>query len=297
MINIGVLGLNETNIDLKEALINTKCNELFLFGIDSNSVLLEYFPDCTLLNDFQALLDCTELLFFYNFDSSQLEFVHEAIRQGNHVHINNVQTLSLEDISELNNISKEANVKVSLDFPQLYQPIIQHVTKVKRDYQAIHIKDANTHLHEDIRILNAIRTLMFVVRKEIKTIHTYRFSALGDSKSYINIRLEFSNGSIASIDLQNYSPYRFEKYEFITDGEILNFELNHESNVITMNELRIDNNYSNVLKLDTMTTHQAQWSSLLYHINQNTNSENCISELYHTYDTYHKIIKKLGAIQ
>lgn len=209
---IGLIGINSVKEE-KHFEIIQKALKNNLFGIFSPHTEeihalskknnIKMYPSAT------ALLKDVDAIYFANSIKPNINFAINALKNSCHVFIENFSDISLDEIKQLYKLSSEARVQLQIKQTILFTPEYKLIKKelsnpkfVEINYMFNKILRQQDYFYE---IFNAIGFISSSINSGIKKINITPVKIDENILSFAFIYLEFDNGSIAKIKLNNLS--------------------------------------------------------------------------------------------
>jgi|GEM_PF-3204470 hypothetical protein len=167
---------------------------------------------------------------YIDVDQPSFDLIQMGIKKSNHLFLRSVPALSIYETRQLINLVNEAGTCLMIFNPLTYVSeniqILDHLTKLK----LISIRLKLDPEEFEKQFLSLLLYLKTIEKSEIKRIDV--FALEGENQlSLINLRISFSTGSIAQIDLSEKFSSKHSFIEiFQNDESIISLPSNHIEN-------------------------------------------------------------------
>lgn len=211
MLAIGLLGINRIESEIITLL--KKSSVFKITGIFSHN----YFECKKIAQKFEIhhFTSPEEIIenaaIFYQIDNVKeyFDILIEGLKNGKHLFIENIGEQSVEDLSDLIKIAEESNSVIQFRKKNVYTPSFLSLKEKIKNPQLIEIdqKINETEISTNSLIFNYIiydiDLISTLFKSEIRRISATGFSIFNNNIDLILSRIEFSNGCIINIKLEN----------------------------------------------------------------------------------------------
>ena len=211
MLTIGLLGINR--IDNEIITILKKTDFLNVAGIFSHN----YFECKKIAQKFEIphftaaeeIIENAAIFYLIDNVKEYFDILVEGLKKGTHLFIENIGEQSIEDLSDLIKIAEESNSIIQFRKKNIYTPSFLSIKEKIKNPQLIEIEQKinKPEISSDSLIFNYIiyniDLINDLVKSEIRKISASGFSIFSNDIDLISSRIEFSNGCIINIKLEN----------------------------------------------------------------------------------------------
>ncbi len=236
MINIGIVGANETSKRHIEKLLELKEFKLVGFydhDIESSNIVEEKY-NIPRFENYQDLIRQVDAVDILTPVGSHYQFASNAIRSCRHVFVKQVLSENLEEAKELNKLADEANIQLYVSHHEKFHPNYQmlkrlldqpfYIESARFDPNIINYSQENMVfdmlLHELELILNLVKANVKKVRATGACLH----HAHAD---FINVRIEFDNGCVLNMVCGNFESEQKNAIRFFQKNRTYNLNLDN----------------------------------------------------------------------
>ncbi len=300
MVKIGVIGKGGQINSHIEYFRSTSNVELSAVYITDTSVKLK--TACPVYSSLDELIEISDAIYILETDDSPFEIVLKAFRNGKHVFIEHISALSLNEIEELLNSRKEANVKCMIGSTVLCHPVYMAIKNETINPQFIESQRRIANDKNDSRniildlMLQDLAIVLNMVKSEIKRISANGLKVMNDTVDIANARLEFSNGCVAILTVSKTGMSDENYINFYEENKVLSIDFKH-SKAFTYTKSRnsegqIEPTYLTSAPIDSF---QYQLENFRDSIAENAIPLLKLREGYEKLDIAHKILKKINS--
>ncbi len=209
---IGLIGINSSKEEKSFESIqqSLKSNILGIFSPNTEEMHafaqkydIKKYPSAT------TLFQDVDAVYFANSLKPNVDFAIHAIKNSCHLFIENIFDLSTEEVKQLFKLAFEAEVQIAIKQTILYTPEFK---LIKKELQQTKYVEMDCSFNQILRkkdyffeIFEAVRFVSACINSGIKKINTTPVKIDETIFSFVFIFLEFDNGSIAKIKLNNLS--------------------------------------------------------------------------------------------
>ena len=228
---IGLIGINSIKEEGKLELIqNTLKDNLFaLFSphFDDMHIFAKKY-NMKVYSSANNLFMDVDAIYFANSLKPNIDFAIQSLKNSCHLFIENISELSIEEIKQLYKLAFEARVQLVIKETILFTPefklIAEEITAFKIieiEYLFNHFLRKQNYFYETYE---AVRVVSACIQSGIKKITTTPVEIEPNLLSFVFILLEFDNGSVAKIKLNNLAQENDKKIEIYETSDF--FEIN-----------------------------------------------------------------------
>jgi hypothetical protein len=298
MVKIGIVGNIEQLGSNAEYFLTT--DNISISGLYHNGQIKENIEGITSFSNLNTLLDVSDAIFILASEQDSYEISIQAFRNGKHVFLEQISTLSVDQIGQLLKSRKEANVKCMVGSKELCHPAFlaishQQLTPlfIESQRSITYNKDNTKNIILDL-MMKDIAVVLNIVKSDIKRIWANGHKILGDQTDMANARLEFSNGCVAVLSVDKNSQHNQSHLKIYEEANItsIDFELSQTS-VLTIAERDNSLLTSTLLPLEEVDPFRYQLENFRDSILTDANPLLKLREGYEKLDIAHKILKKI----
>lgn len=223
MLKIGIFGSNHLAALHTDAIGNIEGLEIAGFydtdghfaGQDNGNI---HFPN---FNSLTELLEASDIIDIVSTDIPLFSFASKAIKESKHLFIEKPLVSNLKEVTTLLSLASEANVKVQIGYIERFNPALQAVLPYLKNPMFIESQRLVpfSSVHSDASVVSDLMVhdidiILSVVKANIKRVHATGVKVFGNSPDIVNARLEFDNGTTASLTANRISSkdIRFSKF-------------------------------------------------------------------------------------
>ena len=298
MVKIGIIGNIEhlgSNVEYFLTIKNVNISGAYCDGQG-----IENIAGIQSFSDLNTLLELSDAIYILASEQDPYEISIQAFRNGKHVFLEQISTLSVDQIGQLLKSRKEANVKCMIGSKELCHPAFlavshQHLTPlfIESQRSLIFDKDNSKHIILDL-MMKDIAVVLNIVKSDIKRIWANGHKIIGDQNDMANARLEFSNGCVAVLSVDTNSQHSQSHLKIYEEHKIttIDFELSQTS-VLTRAENDNSLLTATLLPLEEADPLRYQLENFRDSILTDANPLLKLREGYEKLDIAHKILKKI----
>lgn len=236
MINIGIVGANETSKRHIEKLIELK--EFKLVGFyDHDSMSAAVIEEKYQIPRFERYADLIKQVDAVNILTpvgSHYQFASNAIRSCRHVFIKQVLSENLEEAKELNQLADEANIQLYVSHHEKFHPNYQTLKRLldqpfyiecaRFDPNIINYSGENMVF--DL-LLNELELVLNLVKARVKKVRATGACLHHNHLDFINARIEFDNGCVLNMVCGNFKSEQKNSIQFFQRNRTYNLNLDN----------------------------------------------------------------------
>lgn len=305
MINIGIVGANETSKRHIEKLIELK--EFKLVGFydhDSMSAsLLQERYGIPRFDNYSDLIKSVDAVNILTPVGSHYQFASNAIRNCRHVFVKQVLSENLDEAKELNQLADEANIQLYVSHHEKFHPNYQTLKRLLD--QPFYIESARfdpnilNYSAENMvfdLLLNELELVFNLVKARVKRVRATGASLHSQNVDFINARIEFDNGCVLNMVCGNFKSEQQNSIKFFQKNRTYNLNLDNFKismlNSSVPEQVEHELNLAKSKNINDMIKRELSYfaSSISNHsLNLRTHYDN-----YQTLEVAHEIIDKLN---
>ncbi|MCG9879290.1 MAG: Gfo/Idh/MocA family oxidoreductase [Bacteroidia bacterium] len=305
MINIGIVGANETSKRHIEKLIELK--EFKLVGFyDHDSMSASMIQERYGIPRFEQYLDLVKSVDAVNILTpvgSHYQFASNAIRNCRHVFVKQVLSENLDEAKELNQLADEANIQLYVSHHEKFHPNYQTLKRLLD--QPFYIESARfdpnilNYSTENMvfdLLLNELELVFNLVKARVKRVRATGASLHSQNVDFINARIEFDNGCVLNMVCGNFKSDQPNSIKFFQKNRTYNLNLDNFKismlNSSVPEQVEHELNLAKSKNINDMIKRELSYfaSSISNHsLNLRTHYDN-----YQTLEVAHEIIDKLN---
>lgn len=305
MINIGIVGANETSKRHIEKLIELK--EFKLVGFydhDSMSAsLLQERYGIPRFDNYSDLIKFVDAVNILTPVGSHYQFASNAIRNCRHVFVKQVLSENLDEAKELNQLADEANIQLYVSHHEKFHPNYQTLKRLLD--QPFYIESARfdpnilNYSAENMvfdLLLNELELVFNLVKARVKRVRATGASLHSQNVDFINARIEFDNGCVLNMVCGNFKSEQQNSIKFFQKNRTYNLNLDNFKismlNSSVPEQVEHELNLAKSKNINDMIKRELSYfaSSISNHsLNLRTHYDN-----YQTLEVAHEIIDKLN---
>ncbi|HSH50297.1 MAG TPA: Gfo/Idh/MocA family oxidoreductase [Bacteroidales bacterium] len=228
---IGLIGVNSIKEEVKfEFIQQTLKNNLFaLFSphFDDMHIFARRY-NINVYSTANNLFMDVDAIYFANSLKPNIDFAIQALKNSCHLFIEDISELMIEEIKQLYKLAFEARVRLVVKETILFTPEFKFISEkistskiVELEYLFNRLLRKQDYFYETYE---AVRVVSACIRSGIKKINTTPVEIEPNLLSLVFILLEFDNGAIAKIKLNNLAQENDKKIEIYETGNF--FEIN-----------------------------------------------------------------------
>lgn len=145
-------------------------------------------------------LVCNSDATYINIQSPSFELVQMVIRKSNHLFLNTIPNFDLDQTKQLINLANEAGTNILLFNPLIFLNKKFQIQKYQNKLKLIHIRLALDSTDFESQLLNLLLFMTAIEKSEVRKSDVFAFEGVKKS-SLINLRIQFSSGTVAQIEL------------------------------------------------------------------------------------------------
>ncbi|MCE2741718.1 MAG: Gfo/Idh/MocA family oxidoreductase [Sphingobacteriales bacterium] len=236
MINIGIVGANETSKRHIEKLIELK--EFKLVGFyDHDSMSASMIEDKYQIPRFEHYKDLIKEVDAVNILTpvgSHYQYASNAIRNCRHVFVKQVLSENLDEAKELNQLADEANIQLYVSHHEKFHPNYQTLKRLLD--QPFYIESARFDPHilnyteENMvfdLLLNELELVLNLVKAKVKRVRATGACLHHNHVDFINARIEFDNGCVLNMVCGNFKSEQKNSIQFFQRNRTYNLNLDN----------------------------------------------------------------------
>ncbi len=298
MVRIGIIGSMER---IRSTMNYFRTTEgIVISGVLCNDQTCEEQGGIRTANDYTQLIEWSDAIYILSCAQDQYETSVQSFRQGKHVFLEQISTLSVDQIEQLLKSRKEANVKCIIGSQELCHPAFLAIKK--QTASPLFIVSQRNVVFDPENTKNIILELMMkdiavvlnLAKSDIKRIWANGHKIMSEQTDVANARLEFSNGCVAVLAVDKNASHTKSHLKIYTEKNILSidFELNRTSILHhPLNDQRILTSID--LPLEETDPFRYQLENFRDSILTNADPLLKLREGYKKLDIAHKILKKI----
>ena len=226
MINVGLIGntaiLEPHALRIKE---NPNVNIIGKASVGRNTQLNSFHYSIPEFNRVE-LIERAEVVLMDNSTPFPFKLMQEMIRKSKHIFCTEHPVLTIEECIELNKLSNESGSVIQVINPYYFTPAIQWMnaniqTPAFIEYSNFEDGTANESLYTMLLMLLGMTGI------SPKKIGAVTFPGYNNSK-FSNVRLEFSDGSVISLNFGNLESLSDFKIRIYADNQFVSFNFSQK---------------------------------------------------------------------
>lgn len=236
MINIGIVGANETSKRHIEKLIELK--EFKLVGFYDHdpvsSSLIQEKYDIPKFENYQELISKVDAVDILTPVGSHYQFASSAIRNCRHVFVKQVLSENLDEAKELNQLADEANIQLYVSHHEKFHPNYQtlkrlldnpfYIESARFDANVLNYSQENMVF--DL-LLNELELIFYMVKAKVKRVRATGACLHHQHVDFINARIEFDNGCVLNMVCGNFESEQKNAIRFFQKNRTYNLNLDN----------------------------------------------------------------------
>lgn len=236
MINIGIVGANETSKRHIEKLIELK--EFKLVGFydhdPASANLIEEKYGVQRFDDYLDMVKKVDAVDILTPVGSHYQFVSNAIRNCRHVFVKQVLSENLEEAKELNQLADEANIQLYVSHHEKFHPNYQmlkrlldqpfYIESSRFDPNVLNYSSENMVF--DL-LLNELELVLYLVKAKVKKVRATGACLHHSHVDFINARIEFDNGCVLNMVCGNFESEQKNSIRFFQKNRTYNLNLDN----------------------------------------------------------------------
>ncbi len=253
MIRIGVAGIDEISLNHLKAIHSLPGFQISgIYDSHTDNALelcekggLNYFED------FGELLQNSEVIDLASPHLNHFPLAINAIKKSKHLFIDRPVVSSPEEALQLINLSKEADVKVQVNYPERFNPA--YTAMLPCLTRPLYI-EAQRHIAFDDRrkeipivmdlMMHDIDVILSIVKANIRTVHATGVSVFNGSPDIVNANLEFDNGVVANLTANRIASKNIRRIKFYQHQARVQADfLKHRIKILRKQNEKIDDRF------------------------------------------------------
>ena len=234
MINIGIVGANETSKRHIEKLLELK--EFKLVGFyDHDCASAELIKEQYQLERYDSYPDLIKRVDAIDIQTpvgTHYQFASNAIRNLKHVFVKQVLSENMEEAKELNKLADEANIQLYVSHHEKFHPNYQLLKRLLDNpfyiesarFEPNIINYSPENLVFDL-LLNELELILNIVKANVKKVRATGACLHHTHVDFINARIEFDNGCILNMVCGNFESEQKNKIRFFQKNRTYSFNL------------------------------------------------------------------------
>jgi len=227
---IGIIGINtaqhEEQFKIIHNTLKKKLHGIFSHSEDAIPLCANY--NLKLYKSANELFDHVDAVYFANSLKSNYEFALSALKKSCHIFIEDIATLTIDEVKHLYKVAFEAGAKIQLKLTKAFTPEYLEVRDYMKDPKLIEINKSFTRFqrHDDYfsEILNNLFFAYQNINSGIKKIATLALPIDNSHFSLIQIRLDYDNGSVVNMKLNCITKEEISLADFHEKDKIINVD-------------------------------------------------------------------------
>lgn len=296
-LKIGLIGVGNLAM---QYLIRLQQNEQFkLLGFyDENHEAYEYLEDDynlpyyakvkTLIDESDALLICTP-------NQSIMKYLHVAIKTGKHIFLGRPLTHDLQEILYIQDLVKESDIKMQISLPDTFNPIFGKLkenilepifVEMKRNIN-FEFSKTNPHIiHEFL-----LKDVCLLLNLTTGITQKIRFSNAFKQHDFIQLRVEFDNGTSAHLSINKISNLKNFNVQIYQTSKTINANFPERTiHTLTQDKDHIIETNTEVDEVDAINE---ELNAFAKSIINNQEAVNSIADFYKSSELVNKILKQM----
>ncbi len=234
MINIGILGANETSKRHIEKLLELKAFKLvgFYDHDSASSQLIEEQYKLTRFDTYADLLKRVEAIDIQTPVGTHYQFASNAIRNLKHVFVKQVLSENLDEAKELSQLADEANIQLYVSHHEKFHPNYQMLKRLLDNpfyiesarFEPNIINYSADNMVFDL-LLNELELILNIVKANVKKVRATGACLHHSHVDFINARIEFDNGCILNMVCGNFESEQKNEIKLFQKNRTYSFNL------------------------------------------------------------------------
>lgn len=183
------------------------------------------------------LYEAVDAIVFFG-EKIRKKLIADAIRSLKHVFIDDYTAVLNNDIEELYNLAKEADIIAQISMPKMYYWNIADILESTKNIRYVFFSKEQSHVNnrfENDYIPELTATLKLIGDNALR-VHSYKIPLLSKKVEIADIRLEFANGISASISSNPCGFYDVQELRIVSDKALIMLDLRkRECHALTKN--------------------------------------------------------------
>ena len=294
MVKIGVIGRGGSLHSAIEHFSTT--DGVLLSGVFESGQETESFFSPSI----QALSEVSDALYILESAPNPFEVSAQGLRQGKHIFLEQISSLSVDETEQLLKSRKEANVKCLIGSQELCHPAFLAIRN--HPVNPLFIKSERSIPYDIMSTENIILDMMIkditvvlnVVKSDIKRIGANGHRVMSEQTDVANARLEFSNGCVAVFTVDKNASQRRNHLKLYEENKIVSIDFESNTTLVSLPPEK-DSSHLNIIQLplEDKNPFRYQLENFRDSITINANPLLKLREGYEKLDIAHKILKKI----
>ncbi|MEE4198828.1 MAG: Gfo/Idh/MocA family oxidoreductase [Bacteroidales bacterium] len=233
---IGLIGINsieeEKKFELIQQTLKKNLYALFSPHFEDMHIFAKKY-NIKVYSSANNLFSDVDAIYFARSLKPNLDFAVHALKRSCHLFMEDISELSTDELKYLYKLAFEAGVLLIIKGTILFSPEFRLISKeiscakiVELDYFYNRILRKKEFFYE---VFEAVRAISALIQSGIKRINTTPIKIDQNLISFVIILLEFDNGAIAKIKINNLTQENGKKIEVYETSDYFETDLNKQS--------------------------------------------------------------------
>ncbi len=255
MIKIGLAGTDEKSLQHLEALASVPGFHISgVWGCNGDKKSTARWCDKAGVNryeTFEHLLQNAEAVVLSSTLPDQFPLAVKAIKRSKHLFIDHPTLYSPEEILKLIHLSREAGVKVQMNYPERFNPAysasLTYLSKPlyieAQRHMAFSGKSSHVPVVTDL-MMDDIDIILSIVKANIRTVHARGVDVFNGTPDIVNVNLEFDNGVVANLTANRIAAKNIHRIKFYQHKARIQADfLKHRIKILRKQNSKVNNTF------------------------------------------------------
>ena len=183
------------------------------------------------------LYEAVDAVMFFG-EKIRKKLIADTIRSLKHVFIDDYTAVLNNDIEELYELAKEAEITAQVSMPKMYYWNIADIIESTKNIRYVFFCKEQSHLNNKFEndYIPELTATLKLIGDDVLRVHSYRIPLLSKKVEMVDIRLEFVNGVCASVSSNPCGFYDVQELRIASEKALVMLDLRkRECHALTKN--------------------------------------------------------------
>ena len=273
-----IIGFSDVNLQLHEYL--------------TKEFQLQFFDNARHLFDVcDAVIICTP-------NQSIMKYLHVGIKTGKHIFLGRPLVHEMSELLYIEDLVREAGIKMQVSLSDSFNPVFKKLKAITEEPVFIEMKRniafETSKSHSQIIQESLLKDICLLLNLSKGNVHKVIYSNVFKQMDFVQIRIEFDNGTSAHISINTISNSKGFHIQSYRPSKVITANLlNGRMNIITQSNISSKLSEVNIELEETDTIHE-ELNAFAESIIKNKECLNSMTDFYKASELTYKILKSLS---
>lgn len=298
-IKVGIIGVGNLGMQYINRLQHNAYYEIIGYS-DVNAHLNNYLEDEFALINYdnaKRLFEACDAVIICTPNQSIMKYLHVGIKTGKHIFLGRPLIHEISELLYIEDLVREAGIKMQVSLADSFSPIFKKLKEIIEEPVFVEMKRSitfetsknNTQMIQE-SLLKDICLLLDITKGKVQKV---RYSNVFKQMDFVQIRIEFDNGSAAHISINQISNTKSFSIQAYQSSKVITANLsNRRMNIVTQRDTHLKLSETN-FELEEIDTVSEELNAFAESILFNKDCSNSITDFFKASELTYKILKSL----